>query len=87
MVDRYIKIVLTTIAVFFLLTIGTHPVLAQNCSAKTCTQAFQGCMSKHCHTEKTGGNCYPHCNAERDKCMHTGEFYGHVCQLKGLIKE
>jgi hypothetical protein len=88
MVGRYIKIVVTAIAALFMLTIETPPALAQKCPARTCSEAFERCMSINCHQEKTGGgHCYAHCNAERDKCMQTGEFYGHVCQDKGLIRK
>jgi hypothetical protein len=86
MVDRYLKIVLTAIAVFFMLTIET-PSASASCSSKTCTEAFQGCVSIGCHKESGGGQCFGYCNAEREKCMQTGEFLGRYCQYKGLIKK
>jgi hypothetical protein len=73
--------------VLAMLTIATLPALAQNCSAKTCSEAIQGCMGKHCQKERTGSNCYPFCHAEFERCMQTGEFLGRVCQRKGLIKK
>jgi hypothetical protein len=88
MADRYLKIVLVAMAVLFVLTIKTLPALAQSCGAKTCTQAFQACMGKHCHEEGgVGHGCYTHCQGERERCMQTGEFLGRYCQLKGLIRQ
>jgi hypothetical protein len=88
MLDRYLKLVLAAIAVLFMLTIKTPPALAQSCGAKTCTQAFQACMGKHCHEEGgVGHGCYTHCQGERERCMQTGEFLGRYCQLKGLIRQ
>ena len=68
------------------LAIGTQPTLAQNCFAKTCTQAYQGCAGVLCQRQR-GGDCESFCRAEFQKCMQTGEFHGRVCQRTGLKKK
>ena len=80
------------LALFFMsfvlvaLAIGTPPALAQNCSAKTCTQAYRGCAGVLCQQQR-GGDCDSFCRAEFQKCMQTGEFHGRVCQKTGLKKK
>jgi hypothetical protein len=88
MIDRYTKIILTAVAVLFVLTIETPSASAVTCSAKTCSEAFQGCMTIGCHqVGGAGQNCFSNRNALRDRCMRTGEFLGSTCQLHGLIKK
>jgi hypothetical protein len=88
MVDRFMKIILAAIVTFFMLTIEIPSASATTCSAKTCSGAYQGCMTVGCHQAgESGQNCASNCNALRDRCMQTGEFLGTVCQLRGLIKK
>jgi hypothetical protein len=72
-----------------ILIIGTPPALAQNCSAKTCSEAIQACTGMHCQRERTGGrgDCTQLCRTEFERCMQTGEFRGRVCQRTGLKKK
>jgi hypothetical protein len=74
---------------FFLVmpTFATPPALAQNCPAKTCSEAIRLCTGMQCSKEKTGKNCYSFCHSEFERCMQTGEFRGRVCQRKGLIRK
>ena len=86
MADRYLKVILTAVAVFFMLTIEIPHALAQGtkeCSAKTCSQQERNCANVNCGT----GNCAAFCHTEFERCMKTGEFFGRFCQLKGLIKQ
>jgi hypothetical protein len=41
------------------LAIGTQPAFAQNCSAKTCTKAYQGCAGVLCQREREGAIAAP----------------------------
>jgi hypothetical protein len=87
MTAHHTKIVLTAIAVFFMLTAETPPASAVSCSSKTCSEAFQFCMTTGCHeVGHAGKNCFSNCNALRDTCMRTGDFLGSSCRYHGLIK-
>lgn len=89
MLVRNTKYFFIVTALFFSPGIGTQPVLAQTCTAKTCSQAFSACTGKHCSRERTGNSsqCYRFCQTELERCMKTGEFNGRVCQKHGLIRK
>jgi hypothetical protein len=88
MIDRYTKISLMAISVFFMLASQAPRASAFDCKARTCTEAFERCMGIGCHEYGgAGGRCFANCSAWRETCMRTGEYNGNICQFHGLIKK
>ena len=74
------------LAALWLGVVSVIPAQADvSCRAKTCSQALLGCYRK---CPKPGSDrCNTFCPTEYQNCLRTGDFNGHFCTDRGLIRK
>ena len=59
------------------------PAAARECGARTCKQAFDGCMALNCPSGLRCGNV---CRSKFTGCLQTGRWKGRSCNMRNLVR-